>query len=191
MALKMMLAKDELMLAAAVGVSLGSFGYLAVPWDGIGGPGAAGQAAALYEQIEKANQAYFDRYGLWPHQATDNTPEQNAAVLMSRVPLASEYQNDRKYQPVMEGLLDTRDGSVVARHSYGQGGDITNTPLNGGAYRYVVEFRNLTLDEARALDEKVDGGFGPTKGRLRIVERDGTVVAKYLANPRDTKTASR
>jgi hypothetical protein len=191
MAFKMFaLAKDELMLAAAVSVSLGSFGYIAVPWGGLG-MGPADRALALYEQIEKANQEYFDKYGLWPHEVTDNTPEQNAAVLMSRVPLAAEYRNSKVYQPVMEGLLDTRGADVVARHGYGQGGDIASTPLNGGAYRYVVEFSNLTLDEARELDEAVDGEFGATQGRLRIVERDGTVVAKYLANPRDGKLAAK
>lgn len=190
MAFRMMLAKDELMLAAAVSVSLGSFGYIAVPWGGLG-LGPADKAMALYEQIEQANQDYFEKYGLWPHEVTDNAPEHNAAVLMSRVPLAPEYQNSKVYQPVMEGLLDTRGADVVARHSYGQGGDITTTALNGGAYRYVVEFSNLTVDEARTLDEAIDGEFAATKGRLRVVERDGAVVAKYLANPRDGKVAAR
>lgn len=192
MAFKMFaLAKDELMLAGAVAVSLGSFGYMAVPWSGFG-VGPADKAMALYEQIEKGNQAYFEKYGLWPHEVTNNTPTENVAVLMSRVPLAAEYRNSKIYQPViMEGLLDTKGDSVVARHTYGQSGEVAQTALNGGAYRYVVEFSNLTVDEAKALDEKIDGDFSPTGGRLRIVERDGAVVAKYLANPRDASVASK
>lgn len=188
------LAKDELLLASAVSVSLGTFGYFAVPWDmvGLGHNSPAAKAVAMYQQIEDANQKYFDTYGLWPNETTSNHPEANAAVLMTRTALAAPYVNDVKYQPVMKGLLDSRDDGMVARHAYGQGGVIRETALNGGSYRFVVEFDNLTVDQAKALDEAVDGEFGPSKGRLRIVEQgEGKVVAKYLANARDAKVAAK
>jgi hypothetical protein len=189
----LMPAKDELLLASAVSVSLGTFGYFAIPWDtiGLGAHSPSAQAAALYAQIEEANQKYFDTYGMWPNEATDGSPAANAAVLMSRTALAAPYANDVRYQPVMKGLLESHEDGLTARHSYGQGGTITETPLNGSSYRFVIAFDNLTLEQAKALDEQVDGDFSPAKGRLRIVEEDGHVVAKYLANSRSSKVAAR
>lgn len=184
------LAKDELLLLGAVGMSLGSIGYVAVPWGSIG-MGPTDHALALYEQIEKANQDYFDKYGVWPHEVTSGAPDANVVVLMSRKALTSEYARSAIYQPVMEGLIEARVDGLKARHTYGQGGTIAEIPLNGGDYRYVVEFTNLTVAEARALDETVDGEFNPGKGRLRLVEDDGVVTAKYLANPRNAALAKR
>lgn len=180
------LTKDELLLAGAVTVSLGTVGFVAVPWSGLGlGGSAADQAVALYEQIEKANDAYFERYGMWPHEVTQNTPEANVVALMSRASLVRPFAQDRTYQPVMEGLLESTPDGLAARHTYGAGGTIGEVALNGSEYRYVVTFDNLSVADAKALDDAVDGDFSPAKGRLRVVENgDGTVTAKYLANPR-------
>ncbi|MFZ2587669.1 MAG: hypothetical protein WAZ18_06110 [Alphaproteobacteria bacterium] len=184
------LAKDELLLLGAVSMSLGSIGYVAVPWGTLA-MGPEDKALALYEQIETANQAYFDKYGVWPHEVSSNTPASNVVVLMSRKALTGVYSDSAVYQPVMDGLLEARADGLVARHTYGQGGKVMQVALNGGAYRYVVEFDNLTINQARALDESIDGEFGPGKGRLRMTEEDGVVTAKYLANARNKVVASK
>lgn len=187
-------AKDELLLAAAVSVSLGTVGYVAAPWQGLGfgGASATDEAVALYRQIEDANQAYFDKYGLWPHEVTQNTPYANVAALMSRAPLVRPFAQDRMYQPVMDGLLDTANDGLHAKHTLGAGGAVGQIALNGSDYRYVVTFENLSMDDAKALDAEIDGEFGPAKGRLRVVQaEDGTMTAKYLANERKATLARR
>lgn len=180
------LSRDELLLAGAVTVSMGTVGGVMVPWEGLGfGPNAAEQAMAMYSQLEQANEAYFERHGLWPHEVTQNTPHANAAVLMSRAVLVRPFAQDPTYQPVMEGLLETAADGVVARHTYSKGGTIGMLALNGSDYRYVVMLEGLDVAAAKALDEEIDGSFTPAKGRLRVVENDdGTVTAKYLANAR-------
>lgn len=180
------LGKDELLLLGAVSTSMGTFGYLAVPWgDMMMSP--ADKALALYEQIEKGNTEYFETYGVWPNEVTSGRGTDNVTVLMSRIPLTRQYKDSPVYQPVIQGgLMDSRPDGMVARHLYGNGGDVRQTALNGGAYRFVIEFDNLSIADARALDKAIDGAFEPSKGRLRIVEGDnGTVKAKYLANPRN------
>lgn len=182
------LAKDELLLLGAVSVSLGSVGYVAVPWGTLA-MGPTDHALALYEQIEKGNQAYFDKYGVWPHEVTSGNADANVVVLMSRKALTRPFAESAVYQPVMKGLVDVRADGLKARHTYGQGGVVTSVPLNGGAYRYVIAFDNLTIGEARDLDEAMDGEFDPAKGRVRLVEEEGVVTAKYLANARNLKLA--
>lgn len=182
------LAKDELLLLGAVSMSLGSVGYVAIPWGTLT-MGPSDKALALYEQIEHANQTYFDKYGVWPHEVTSGTPEANAVVVMSRKALTRPFAESAVYQPVMEGLVDVRADGLKARHTFGKGGVVTSVALNGGAYRYVIAFDNLTIAEARDLDEAIDGEFNPAKDRVRLVEEDGVVTAKYLANPRNAKLA--
>ncbi|HEX2796479.1 MAG TPA: hypothetical protein VHN38_05290, partial [Immundisolibacter sp.] len=79
-------AREELILAAAVGGTLSTFGVVgAVNMGWVGSGGASGaQIADSLKAIEAANLKFYQRYGAWPDEVSDGTPTGNVAVLADR-----------------------------------------------------------------------------------------------------------
>ena len=180
--------REELVLGGLVMGSLGAFGTVAgaVPWSTLLTSDQE-QAAALYRQIESANLKFFQEYGYWPHEVTDGDGSSNVAVLVDRSAATGLYISKSRYRPLLEADTDIVAGHSVVKHRYGRGGVVREVPLeNGEAYRYEVVMGDLSMKQARELDQAVDGAFGPDQGRLRITYTDGKAVARYYANPRSS-----
>ena len=178
--------REELVLGGLVMGSLGVFGGVAgaVPWSTLLASDQD-QAAALYRQIESANLKFFQEYGYWPHEVTDGDARSNVAVLLDRSVATGIYISKARYRPLLEADTDMVGQRPVVRHRYGRGGVVREVPLaDGDAYRYIVVMDDLSLKQARELDQAVDGKFNPEEGRLRISYDGNTAVARYYANPR-------
>ena len=100
----------------------------------------------------------------------------------SRVDIA-----ENRYRPLITADVDVSAEERVVRHRYSHGGVVRQVALDdrdASGYRYVVTLDNLSMKDARELDELVDGTFDPEKGRLRITYVGDRAIARYLANPR-------
>lgn len=178
--------REELVLGGLVMGGLGVFGAVAgsVPWSSMLASDQE-QAAALYRQIESANLKFFQEYGYWPHEVTDGTALSNVAVLVDRSAATGLYISKARYRPLLEADTDIVGGKPVVKHRYGRGGMVREVPLdNESKYRYVIVMNDLSMKDARELDQVVDGSFNPEDGRLQVTYKDGKAVARYYANPR-------
>lgn len=188
-------AREELILAAAVGGTLSTFGVVgAVNMGWVGSGGTSGvQIADSLKAIESANLKFYQRYGAWPDEVSDGTPTGNIAVLADIRADVHGTLRGRGFHPLIPADIDVTSSGMVVRYRNAGGAAIGQVVLpEGGTYRYMVSLSNLTLEQARKLDEKIDGEFDPDKGRVHI-NYDGTgkqASIKYYTNPRDANLAA-
>jgi hypothetical protein len=182
-------AREELILAAAVGGTLSTFGVvgaLNMGWVGNSNDGA--HIADALQTLESANLKFYQRYGMWPDEVSDGTPAGNVAVLADSRADVKGALRGRGFHPLIQADMDVSGGSITVRYRAAGGAAIGETALSdGGTYRYMVTLDHLTLSQARKIDEKIDGEFNPDAGRVRVAySPDGKqATIKYYINARD------
>ena len=182
-------AREELILAAAVGGTLSTFGVvgaLNLGWVGNSNDGT--HIADALQTLESANLKFYPRYGVWPDEVSDGTPAGNVAVLVDSRADVKGTLRGRGFHPLIQADMDVGSGGITVRYRAAGGAAIGETALSdGGTYRYMVTLDHLTLAQARKVDEKIDGEFNPDTGRVRIAySQDGKMAdIKYYINARD------
>jgi hypothetical protein len=186
-------AREEMILTIVVAGPLTTFGIMgahSLGWIGTGHGGGA-EMAQMVQEVEAANLKFEQEYGVWPDEASDGSPAGNVAVLMDRRAAVQGQLRGYGFHPLIHGDLDTTAEGLVVRHRLGDGGVVRQKVQDGGTYRYAVTLNHLTLEQARHMDEAIDGRFNPEAGRLRISYKGGEANVSYLANPRGSDIAAR
>jgi hypothetical protein len=185
------LAREEIILGTVVVGGIGALGSIAINASGIF---ASSSQAALHiiEDLESANLKFFKQYGYWPHQVTDGTATANVAVLQNRQ-FATKVRLDttRGNQPMLDAALKTANGQAQVLHTAGEGGVVKQIAMGPDSnFRYTIILDHLSPEDARQLDEKLDGKQDPRHGRLTINYTGNRAIVSYKSNPKTTATAS-
>ena len=181
-------ASDELILAGALLASAGAFVVVAMPWEGVFKPGST-QMVEKLSALETANVAFFDRYRLWPHQVTDGSPVQNAAVLIDQAAMRFPYSTMAEYNRLLPTDAYTGSAAEGLTHTLGTGGQVTQELVrnSNGRLQYLITMQAVPLGVARQVDAQIDGAYDPLAGRVRLdfgtsVTEPEAVTLQYYAN---------
>lgn len=187
------IARDEAVLAIAMVAGTGAVGGVALQWDGASGSfgfGASGPEKVMEQlnDIQRANTAFYDTFGKWPHEVTNGRPSHNAAVLASKSAMIFPYSTMSGHRRlVSENNFTLKNNSL--RHTLGEGGMVMQDVQRGdkGRMYLAVKMENVPLYEAQAVDTKIDGVYGPEEGRVLLDMPTDTldndrVTLYYLAN---------
>ncbi len=177
------LAYDELILVVAMVSSLGAFVAVSVPWDTVLKSSSA-KVVDEFAAIELANRAFYDRYRLWPHETTTGEDTKNIAVLVNRDAMKFPYNTMRSFTSMLpEGTYEVSEGGDTILHTIGDGGRVTQREVNGQDGRYLqITMENVSLVDARKIDESIDGIYDPDSGRVSVSYNDTTANVHYRAN---------
>lgn len=177
------LAIDEAILVSAMIGSVGLFAAVSIPWDQINLGGFNAVVSEL-EAIEAANADFYSQYRRWPHQLTNGSWANNAAVLVTKNALTGPYQDNANFAPLLRDVpFEATAEGMTLRHGYGQGGRILQGPSDKEGYAMKVVFENVPMSRIRGIDEAVDGAVDPGAGRLQVEARIGGVTDMvYYAN---------
>ena len=176
------LALDEAILATAMMGSMGVFTAVAVPWDEVF-PSANLQILSQLEEIEQANTKFFATHNRWPYEMTNGAPHNNVAALVTQDALRFPFSNVSNYRVLLKDVpFDVARDGIRLRHSYGEGGTITQQKAKSSNYNMEVVLLDVPQSVVEQLDEEIDGKITPTRGRIQSRIVGNRVDLVYLAN---------
>lgn len=178
-------AREEILLGTVVLGGMGGLGTLAVHSTGMFTTHSQ-QALHMLEQVESANLKFYQEYGYWPHEVTGGSPTANVAVLQDISQASEVYLGKAKNaRPLLDAALDTQDGREVVRATGTGGGIVRQAARDADSdFRYTITLDKMDMEDARKIDEKIDGTFDPEHGRVTITYVGDTAIVSYKANPR-------
>lgn len=176
------IATDEAILASIMVASLGAFVFVNVPWDSMFS--TANRLVTNLESIETANNEFYERHRLWPHQTTTGDWRMNVNALVSPKAMRYPYNNMVSFKNYLSEMSPKYTENGV-RHDFGEGGSVLQRPISVHGKEYIeIILENVPLTDARKLDNKIDGEYNPDTGRvtLKFDEARETANVHYRAN---------
>lgn len=168
---------DQTILIVAIIAILITMIVATVGWNLINKSGGA-KLAAQMRQVEDSIGRFFSTHGVQLHQglAATMTPDTSVQALVNALDPAADY-NSAVETELLENMLPgfSDDGTNVF-HSFGGGATsfvqvqvnnpVAATGLNVTDEYYVVQFSDVSIEEAREADKVIDGEESSTVGRV-------------------------